>query len=141
MDPASTSANHDFIGLQRINWSRLPWEERLTVMWGWFWRTYAANLGVWAGATAVLGIINIAIAEFAGPLSGIASTFITLLFILTFGLLATQPLIIWLLSSRIGEYSIILCKRATRPPPQETIESATASATQITVKNDDTTNA
>ena len=101
----------EFAGLQRVNYSKLPREEKLTIMWSWFLRTFLVTFG----CSGILGlfyftvimIISIARVDLDPRVLGT----IFLVLSLPLGLLTVHPLIHWMLSSRIGNYRILLCKK------------------------------
>ncbi len=101
----------EFAGLQRVNYSKLPWEEKATILWGWLWRHMLVSLstGMAIGLffSLALGLLTM-IAGNVNP--SILFIFIFILALpLTF--VATHPLLNWLFSSRIGDYRILLCKK------------------------------
>jgi Sec-independent protein secretion pathway component TatC len=101
----------EFAGLQRVNYSKLPWEEKMTIIWGWFWRMFMVTLGTGAVAGFVLTIF---IAILVTATNGLdPSVYSLILFILgaVLGIFTTHPLISWILSSRIGGYRIVLCRK------------------------------
>lgn len=130
MIPISSSPHPEFYGLQRISYSSLPWEEKFTVMWGWFWKTYVVYVGVWAMAGTALSAGIAAITEMTGPINTVASAVINLILAAIIGFFATQPLIMLIVNSKIGNYRIILCKVGV---PDETPNQG--AATQLSKSN------
>jgi hypothetical protein len=101
----------EFAGLQRINYSKLPWEEKLTIMWGWFWRTMLVSAGTGTFVGIFLSLATTLILTAAGNLDPRVYLVIFVLLAVPIGVMTTHPLIHWVLSSRIGSYRIVLCKK------------------------------
>jgi hypothetical protein len=101
----------EFAGLQRINYSKLPWEEKLTIMWGWFWRTMLVSAGTGTFVGIFLSLATTLILTAAGNLDPRVYLVIFVLLAVPTGVMTTHPLIHWVLSSRIGSYRIVLCKK------------------------------
>jgi hypothetical protein len=103
----------EFAGLQRMNYQRLPWEEKLTIMWSWFWRSLIVTLGTSMIAGFVLGFFIVLATFLQKNLNPSAIMFVG--FVLGGGVsMATiHPLIGWITSSRIGQYRIIICRTRT----------------------------
>ena len=125
MDDANISREQiEFAGLQRVNYSKLPWEEKLTIIWAWYWRTVVIGLGIGFMTFFAIGIL---VALFAGVGTTIDKpilTFIVLVMVAAMGIGSWHPLINWIITSKIGDYRIVICRRRmddtiTLVPPQE----------------------
>lgn len=112
MDGTSlTPEQIEFAGLQRVSYAKLPWEEKLTIMWGWLWRnmlvSFATGAAFGIAATVMIGILR----AVAGTLDPSILSIMLLVLLIPLSVASVHPLIGWILSSRIGDYRIILCKR------------------------------
>ena len=110
----------EFAGLHKVSYQKLPWEEKVTIMWGWFWRSVVVTIGTATAVGIFLALsmaffkmlnsdVSPAILAFVGLVMGLAMTIVTI-----------HPLIAWLLSTRIGRYRLLLCE--TRHDQSITIE-------------------
>jgi hypothetical protein len=111
----------EFAGLQRVTYSKLPWEEQLTVIWGWCWRTIIVGIGAGTLASFCSVILLAIISRAAGNLEPRALAVVLLAVAFPLWMLTVHPLIRWLLTSRIGDYRLVLCKR--RADDQITLSS------------------
>jgi len=94
-----------------IQWERLPWEEKTTIMWSVFWRVMVVGWVVAAAAYRTLAFV-FSIMQIA---SDAVDPFLSVLFltivIMLYGFLAIGPLIRWITSASIGDYRIAVLKR------------------------------
>ena len=100
----------EFAGLQRVNYSKLPWEEKLTIVWGWVWRSLLVAMGTGMIAWLVIIVSVLAFNAISPGLNPFALMVFVWILGLGLGLVSTHPLVQWILNSRIGTYRILLCK-------------------------------
>jgi DNA-directed RNA polymerase subunit RPC12/RpoP len=94
-----------------IKYSQLPWEEKATLMWSWYWRTFIISLFVVWSAGFVGGIVGVLIAKVMGQLDALPLTTIGYIIGSIIGFFGTHPIIKVLTRSRIGDYQITILKR------------------------------
>jgi hypothetical protein len=111
-NPVITPEQIEFAGLKRVNYAKLPWEEKVTVMWSWLWRQMVVSAVTGTAAGFLLLLLTSLIMMIGGrDLAPGAIMAVFLLITLPVSFLTVHPLIGWLLSSRLGAYRIILCRR------------------------------
>ena len=97
----------EFAGLQPVSYSKLPWVEKLKIVWGWFWRCTLMGVILIGAATMLLTLSK----GPTGDLDPRATVVIFLILAIPFGMFTTNSLIHWILTSRIGRYRIIVCEK------------------------------
>jgi hypothetical protein len=83
----------------------------MTIVWGWFWRMLLIALGTGGVAGTIFSIVIGVLVKVAGGVDPSVFTYIVFVFWAVLGMFTTHPLIRWLLSSRVGGYKIVLCRR------------------------------
>ena len=101
----------EFAGLQPVSYSKLPWVEKLKIVWGWFWRSTLMVIVMIIAAPIMLTVSKGNVSAGTGELDPRITLVIFLVLAIPFCMLTTNSLIHWILSSRIGKYRIIICKK------------------------------
>ncbi len=94
-----------------IKYELLPWEEKATIMWSWFWRTCIIGVCILVSVGFLGGMFGILITSLVGPLDISTSRVVGFVLGIVISFFATHPIIRLLTASRIGDYQIIILKR------------------------------
>jgi len=94
-----------------IKYGSLPWEEKATLMWSWFWRTMLIAIVVIQVAFKIASLVYDAVTLTRGELGDTVVSAFALIVGSVIGYMGTHPLIKYLTKDKMGEYKIVILKK------------------------------
>lgn len=94
-----------------IKYSELPWEEKATLMWSWYWRAFIIGvLTIWS-SNFFGSLFFIYVEKVAGGLDPLVLQALSFIVAAIVGYLGTHPLIQLVTRSNIGSYRIVIVRK------------------------------
>jgi len=94
-----------------IKYSDLPWEEKATLMWSWYWRAFIIGvLTIWL-SNFFGGLFFMYIKKLVGDMDPLVFQAIAFIVAAMIGYLGTHALIQLITGSKVGNYQIIILRK------------------------------